>query len=151
MSAPATPRDRDEFGAFRADVYVRPEWTWTRRIWCSTRGASGGWASDRRRPTVSIHWSGSGQAELEQMGLKDDGDDHPEEDPAELLAEAQRWLAGRGKAPNVTPGELRVAKVAAEQMLRALNVRPSNAGGGRTQNSPARAGSAGERERGSNR
>jgi hypothetical protein len=100
---------------------------------------------------VSVHWSGSGNAEFEQLGLKDDGDDRPNEDPAELLAEAQRWLARRGKARNVTPRELRVAKVAAEQMLRALDVRPSSAMGGRAHNPPARAGSAGELEEGSNR
>jgi hypothetical protein len=100
---------------------------------------------------VSVHWSGSGHAEFEQLGLKDDGDDRPDEDPAELLAEAQRWLADRGKAREVTPGELRVAKVAAEQMLRALDVRPSNAGSGRTHNPPAHAGPEGDREEGSNR
>jgi hypothetical protein len=99
---------------------------------------------------VSVHWSGTGNAEFEQLGLQAD-DDRPDEDPAELLAEAQRWLARRGKARNVTSRELRVAKVAAEQMLRALDVRPSSPVGGRTHNPPARAGSAGEREEGSNR
>jgi hypothetical protein len=95
---------------------------------------------------VSVHWSGSGRAELEQLGLKDH-DDRPEEDPAELLADARRWLAGRGKARNVTPGELCVAKVAARQMLRALDVRPSNPVD-RTHNPPAQAGPEGEREEG---
>lgn len=105
---------------------------------------------------MSVHWGGDGMAELGEPSIaaaikaRLARDQRPEESADEALAMFQRWLASRGKATADTPEKLRLALVATEQVLRALDVRPSIPRGGRTQIPPAHAGPAGPEEEGSN-
>ena len=85
-----------------------------------------------------------------EVGLRSYAADvRPTESPAAVVGVVQDWLAAHGKQSEVPPGGLRVAVVAASQLLQALNVRPSIAPGGRTQQPPAQAGPAGQEEKGS--
>lgn len=76
-------------------------------------------------------------------------DTRPTESPAAVVGLVQDWLAANGKQPDVSASRLRVAMVAATQLLQALNVRPSSPSpGGRIHGLPAQAGSAGHEEEG---
>ena len=103
---------------------------------------------------MSVHWGGNGMAELGERSIvagskaRAARDRRPEESAVALLAMVRGWLAARGKASTQMPDRLPVAIVAAEQLLRALDVRPSTAVGGRTHNPPAAAGPAGTEEEG---
>ena len=90
---------------------------------------------------MSVQANGSGLPEMQQLGI----DDRDEYSALAVVAHLSDLLTAAGVRYDLTAGQRPVARIAAAQLLQAMNVRPSNAVGGRTHIAPAQAGPNGRR------